>query len=144
VIEFLDRREATPAHLAVDDLRSLPNVHNSHLTILVRVGVLGISQWFLTWLVWCRTLAISVLRSPRGVRDPTVALTAWLLAAELGHLVNAYFDPSLEGPQACVRLYVVFGMGIVSTRRQPEQVGSSSSRGLAACSVAGADLGSPW
>jgi hypothetical protein len=114
-----------------EDPQPVRSVHNSHLTIFVRVGVVGIGLWLLMWLTWCWSMVRCILRSPRGVRDPVVALGAavelgawvalgaWVLASVLGILLNAYFDPALEGPQACVGLHVLFGLGVVLVRCPP-------------------------
>jgi hypothetical protein len=102
-----------------EDPQPVRSVHNSHLTIFVRVGVVGIGLWLLMWLTWCWSMVRCILRSPRGVRDPVVALGAWVLASALGILLNAYFDPALEGPQACVGLHVLFGLGVVLVRCPP-------------------------
>lgn len=102
-----------------DSPRPLRNVHNSHLTILVRAGAVAAGLWVLMWLAWAAALVRLMRRTPAGVRDPVVALGAWLLASAAGALVNAYFDPALEGPQAAVWLYVVFGLGAVVARHRP-------------------------
>jgi hypothetical protein len=95
-----------------DEVQPLRNVHNSHLTIFARAGVLGVGLWALLWLAWCHHLNRWIRRRPGGVRDPDGAIGAWLLAGGLGFLVNAYFDPSLEGPQACIWVYVLLGVGV--------------------------------
>jgi hypothetical protein len=99
-----------------DERQPLRNVHNSHLTIFARTGVVGVGLWALLLLVWCYGLHRSVRRHPARTRDPDTAVNAWLLASMLGFLVNAYFDPSLEGPQACIWLYVMLGLGAARTR----------------------------
>jgi O-antigen/teichoic acid export membrane protein len=99
------------------DPRPLRNVHNSHLTVFARTGAVGLGVWALLWLVWCLHLHRWIRRRPGGVRDPPGATAGWLLAAALGLLINAYFDPSLEGPQACIWLYVLLGIGAATTRR---------------------------
>jgi O-antigen/teichoic acid export membrane protein len=102
------------------DPRPLRNAHNSHLTIFARMGAAGLGVWALLWLVWSFCLVRWIRRRPGGVRDPDAAIAVWLLAGALGHLVNAYFDPSLEGPQACIWLYVLVGIGAALTRsRRP-------------------------
>lgn len=97
----------------------LRNVHNSHLGVFARVGVVGLAVWALIWLTWGLQTAVRVRRWPGGVVDPACALAAWTLAAVTGLLVNAYFDPSLEGPQADIWLFVLLGLGAALTRRRP-------------------------
>jgi hypothetical protein len=94
----------------------LRSVHNSHLTILARVGFPGLGLWILLWL----TLAVQVLgwvrRRPQGVRDPTAALGVWYVASVAGFLIGAYFDPSLEGPHAGIWLFTLVGLAAAHTR----------------------------
>lgn len=94
-----------------DSAAPLRNVHNSHLTLLARTGVPAFSLWLLVWGVWCSQLHRSVRRRPGGVRDPANALTVWLLAAPPAFLVNAIFDPALEGPHSGIWLFTVVGVG---------------------------------
>jgi hypothetical protein len=106
----------------------LRNAHNSHLTIYARTGVLGIGLWALLWITWSARLYRWIRRRPGGVRDPEAAIAVWLLVGALGFLVNAYFDPSLEGPASCIWLYVLVGTGAAITRSRRA---SPSSRHLA-------------
>ncbi len=94
-----------------DSAAPLRNVHNSHLTLLARTGVPSFALWLLLWLVFCRQLYRSVRRRPGGVRDPANALTVWLLAAPPAFLVNAIFDPALEGPHSGIWLFTIVGVG---------------------------------
>jgi MYXO-CTERM domain-containing protein len=96
----------------------LRNVHNSHLGVFARVGAVGLTVWVLIWLTWGLQTVVRVRRWPGGVRDPECAVAAWTLAAVTGYLVNAYFDPSLEGPQADIWLFVLLGLGAALTRRR--------------------------
>jgi hypothetical protein len=100
------------------DPQPLRSVHNSHLTIFARAGAVGLGVWALLWLVWSFYLIRWIRRRPGGVGDPDGAIAVWLLAGALGFLVNAYFDPSLEGPQACIWLYVLVGIGAALTRNR--------------------------
>jgi hypothetical protein len=103
---------------APGDPRPLRNAHNSHLTIFARTGVLGLGIWALLWVVWSYHMHRWIRRRTGGIRDPEAAIASWLLAGALGFLVNAYFDPSLEGPASCIWLYVLLGVGAAITRRQ--------------------------
>jgi O-antigen/teichoic acid export membrane protein len=111
------------------DPRPLRNVHNSHLTVFARTGAVGLVVWALLWLAWCLHLHRWIRRRPGGVRDPDGATAGWLLAGAVGFLVNAYFDPSLEGPQACIWLYVLLGIGAATTRRPRRPAFSSPGLG---------------
>ncbi len=93
-----------------DSAAPLRSVHNSHLTILARTGVPAFALWLLLWVVFCRQLYRSVRRRPGGVRDPANALTVWLLAAPPAFLINAVFDPALEGPHSGIWLFTIVGV----------------------------------
>lgn len=94
-----------------DTAAPLRSVHNSHLTLLARAGIHAFALRLLLWVVWCHQLARSIRRRPGGVRDPATALTVWLLAAPLAFLVNAIFDPALEGPHSGIWLFTIVGVG---------------------------------
>jgi O-antigen ligase/polysaccharide polymerase Wzy-like membrane protein len=98
------------------DAQPLRSVHNSHLTILARVGFPGFALWLLLWLTWTTQLLRRIRRRPGGVRDPATALVVWLLAAVPAVLIGAYFDPSLEGPHVGIWLFAMVGFGAAATR----------------------------
>jgi hypothetical protein len=88
----------------------LRNPHNSHLNVLARMGAVGFGLWLLVWGVWLAAVGRRVTDRD-GRRNP---LAAWLLAGVLGMLVNAIFDPTLEGPQVAVWLWTLVGLGASS------------------------------
>lgn len=90
----------------------LRNPHNSHLTVLARTGVFGALLWALLWAAWSYRLLRMVRR--RSYHGPLhmSRLAAWCLVTAAGFLVNAAFDPSLEGPQAGIWLWSVVGVGL--------------------------------
>jgi O-antigen/teichoic acid export membrane protein len=94
----------------------LRSVHNSHLTVLARVGFPGFGLWLLLWLIWAVHLFRWIRRRPEGVRDPATAGRVWLLAAVPAFLIGAYFDPSLEGPHVAIWLFTLVGLGAAATR----------------------------
>ena len=98
------------------NVQPLRSVHNSHLTILARVGFPGFGLWVLLWLTLAVQLIRWVRRRPGGVRDPDAALGVWYLASVVGFLIGAYFDPSLEGPHACIWLFTLVGLGAAHSR----------------------------
>lgn len=98
----------------------LRNVHNSHLTLLARIGFPGFALWLLLWVVWSVHVLGWVRRRPGGVRDPATAMVIWLLASVPGFLIGAYFDPSLEGPHVAIWFFTLVGLGVAATRvRRP-------------------------
>ena len=89
----------------------LRNPHNSHVGILARMGWVGVGLWAILWIVW--TFEIIQLRARLLQRGRLVeaGLIAWLVVSALMILINAIFDPTLEGPQVALWLWTVFGIG---------------------------------
>jgi O-Antigen ligase len=107
-----------PKNLDAAGKQPFRNTHNSHLTLLVRAGLPGFFLWVLLWVTWCRSL-IPFARSRRDdVLKGFGDLAVWLLAGVSAFLVNAFFDPSLEGPQAGIWLWTLVGLGAAHFRPQ--------------------------
>jgi len=91
----------------------LRNPHNSHLSVLARMGTVGSALWIALFASWY----MSLIRARRQFRelgeDRRASLSLWLMLAMTGILVNAFFDPTLEGPQVGVWLWTLFGVGAV-------------------------------
>jgi hypothetical protein len=105
------------------DETELRNAHNSHITIFARSGYLGVGLWFAMWAIWY----IMMLRSrralaARGLRvEAAVAVVA--MACALAILVNAVFDPSIEGPPVSVWTWSIFGLGLgLMTLSRPDRL----------------------
>jgi len=94
----------------------LRSVHNSHLTILARGGVAAFVLWGLLWGAWFVEQGRSS-RWWRGTRNvPELGGTLLLCSSAVALLVNAVFDPTLEGPQVGIWLWVLFGLGVALSR----------------------------
>ena len=111
-----ERYEVNPGSTNSETSAPLRSVHNSHLTILARVGLPGLGLWLLLWLTWAVHLFRWIRRRPGGIRDPATAAVVWLMTAIPAFLIGAYFDPSLEGPHVAVWLFTVVGLGVAATR----------------------------
>jgi hypothetical protein len=100
---------------------SLRAPHNSHLTVLARMGVPG----FLLWAGLQAAFATGLLRaalSNRRAGQMLLAATAfWLLAYWLAMVIDTSFDPYLEGPQGGIWLWTVIGAGLVVMRLSGER-----------------------
>lgn len=90
----------------------LRSAHNSHMTIFARSGYLGVGLWFLMWVIWF----IAMVRSRRALAarglsvEAAVAVVA--LACAVAVLVNAVFDPSIEGPPVSAWIWSIYGLGL--------------------------------
>jgi len=95
---------------------SLRAPHNSHLTVLARMGVPG----FLLWVALQAAFAVGLLRAlyASRLRGSTVlaGTAAWLLAYWVAMMIATSFDPYLEGPQGGIWYWVVIGAGLVVMR----------------------------
>ena len=90
----------------------LRSAHNSHMTIFARSGYLGIGLWLSMWAIWF--IAMTRTRrslAARGLKlEAAVAVVA--IACALAILVNAVFDPSIEGPPVSAWMWSVYGLGL--------------------------------
>jgi cell division protein FtsW (lipid II flippase) len=89
----------------------LRNPHNSHIGVIARMGWIGGGMWVILWLVW--TFQLFQLRSRLRQHGRTVeaGLIAWLFVSTVMILINAFFDPTLEGPMVAFWLWSLFGIG---------------------------------
>jgi hypothetical protein len=89
------------------------DAHNSHVAIYARGGLISLSLWVLVWWTWF----VHVLRVRRAAQlrgdSQRAGLAGWLIAAVIMILVNAIFDPTLEGPQVAIWTWALFGIGAV-------------------------------
>jgi O-antigen ligase len=103
---------------------SLRSPHNSHMTILARMGVPGLALWIALqgmfgvglWRAfwWARRQG-----GPRWSR--WAQIDAWLLAYWIAMLVTMAFDVYLEGPQGGIWFWSVLGLGIAALTIQDRQ-----------------------
>lgn len=98
----------------------LRNAHNSHVTILARLGLVGLFLWAIFW-------AQTGMLLSRSNRRRTEPLVGWLLAVMVGIAIIAIFDPVLEGPQIAVPFWCAAGV----------VAGSVASRGVARSGLRG-------
>ena len=90
----------------------LRSPHNSHLDILARMGIIGTVLWAGLWTSWYGSLLFERFRLQRRGRRFTVGLMDFAMVGTTLIMVNAYFDPSLEGAQVAVWLWTLFGLGL--------------------------------
>ena len=103
----------------------LRNPHNSHVGVLARTGLVGVMLWAFLWISWYVELIRLRRRLTAQARHREAAVAGWLMVSVVAILVNAIFDPTLEGPQVAWWLwgFVGFGIGMVALerwRRLPE------------------------
>lgn len=104
------------------------DTHNSHIGIYARSGLIGLTLWVLVWWTWFGHM-LRIRRDARNSGDATrVHLAGWLIAAIVAILVNAVFDPALEGPQVAIWTWTLFGAGAALTTGGHSTARGASSR----------------
>ena len=95
---------------------SLRAPHNSHLTVLARMGVPG----FVLWLLLQGAFGIGLLRATlahrRAGETRLFVIGASILVYWVTMMVDTSFDPYLEGPQGGIWFWSLFGLGLVVMR----------------------------
>ena len=107
----------------VYDDHSLRAPHNGHIEILARAGVPGLVLWILLNAALGLGLLRAAVRARSMGRERWVAIDGWLFVAWAAALVNASFDPSLQGPHAGIWFWSMVGLAIVAIEAstQPEE-----------------------
>ena len=90
----------------------LRNPHNSHVGVLARMGIVGAALWALLWITWLVEVVSLRRRLLAQDRSSEAAVAGWLIVSVVAILVNAIFDPTLEGPQVGWWLWGFLGFGI--------------------------------
>ncbi len=99
----------------------LRNAHNSHVTLLARLGLIGAGLWLAFW----GSLGLTYLDLRK---DPTRRSQLWLLAFIVGVGVNSIFDPALEGPQMAIPFWLAVGVLAGLDAHHPRVRGAASAR----------------
>lgn len=101
--------------------QSLRAPHNSHMTVLARMGVPGFLLWVALQATWAVGL-VRVLRRQRHAGDRLLGAAAgWIGIYWIAMMVNTSFDPYLEGPQGGIWFWTIFGLGLVVMRLDRER-----------------------
>lgn len=90
----------------------LRNPHNSHVGILARMGFVGAALWAVFWMTWFVEMVDLHRRLNLSGRMREAGVAGWLLLVGAAILVNAIFDPALEGPQVAWWMWGFVGFGI--------------------------------
>lgn len=90
----------------------LRSPHNSHVGVLARSGFVGVFLWALIWVVWIIELLLARVRLRARGRTMEAGVIVWMIVTVVAILVNAVFDPTLEGPQVGWWLWAILGMGV--------------------------------
>jgi len=94
----------------------LRNAHNSHVTLVARLGFLGMLLWAAFW------LRIGVMFN-RFFRRRIAPIAGLMVAILVGIGVAAIFDPVLEGPQMAIPFWCAVGVLAGSVATKPSAQG---------------------
>jgi hypothetical protein len=97
--------------ITTSDKVPLRSPHNSHVGVLARMGYVGVLLWVLLWITWLAEMQTLRRRLKRQGHLREAATVGFLLIAPVPILVNAIFDPTLEGAQVAFWLWSFFGAG---------------------------------
>ncbi len=128
---------ATDDGFQVDPQESLRAPHNTHLEILARAGVPGITLWVLFQIAFASALLRAVAVARRINEPAWVPLLGWVFVYWLAALVNGSFDVYLGGPQGGIWFWGMIGLGLGLIRMVNERAASIHSDESAEPSGAG-------
>ena len=100
---------------------SLRAPHNSHISVLARMGVPSFVLWILIQGAFGIALLRSALAHRRADDGRIAALGGLVLVYWAAMMVDTSFDPYLEGPQGGIWFWVLFGLGLVVIRLTPRR-----------------------
>jgi hypothetical protein len=100
---------------------SLRAPHNGHIEILARAGVPGLALWIALNAAIGLGLLRAAARARALGRTRWVAIDGWLFVAWIAALVNASFDPYLQGPHGGIWFWSMIGLAIVAIEASGEQ-----------------------
>ncbi len=101
---------------------SLRAPHNSHMTVLARMGVPGLALWVALIVSLVGALIAAHLRARRHDVVFWARVQLWIVIYAIAILVDTAFDPYLEGPQGGIWFWAVVGAGIAAVRLGNEAV----------------------
>ena len=96
--------------------------HNSHMTVLARMGVPGLGFWIVLQLAFAGSLVAALRRARRHGAVFWAQIDGLLLVYWISSMVTTSFDPFLEGPQGGIWFWSVFGLGLAALRLQRESL----------------------
>ena len=102
---------------------SLRAPHNTHFTVLARMGVPGLLLWAALQVAFGIQLLMAYFHSRRVGNDFWCRVDIWLFVYWIAMLVDTSFDPYLEGPQGGIWFWAVIGLGVaaINLQRRPSR-----------------------
>jgi O-antigen ligase len=110
--DSLEPEPQTPGSASPPPLRS---AHNSHITLLVRTGLLAFGLWVLLWVLWFRDVGRAARLARQEPSNSAGGVAVWLLAGVVGLLFMSFNDPTLETPQGAIWLWSIVGLAVAQS-----------------------------
>jgi hypothetical protein len=125
---------------------NLRDPHNVVMTMLARAGVPGVALWLGFVASWFAMMLRTMSLARRRGQPEWAGLFVFVVSYALALVINACFDPSLEGPMEGVWFWclVGFGLGSAMVYRQadhPLSLVTPAALSARSCSVAQAATG---
>jgi O-antigen ligase len=89
---------------------TLRSPHNSHVDVFARMGLIGLALWLAFWGFFFFTALRTRFRMLAMGRALEAGLVGVCIAGVTAIVVNAYFDPTLEGAQVAILLWTLVGL----------------------------------
>ena len=96
--------------------------HNSHMSVLARMGVPGFAMWVALQVAFAASLFVAMRKAHAAGLSRWASIDAWLLIYWLAICLNASFDPYLEGPQGGIWYWSIIGIGLYVLRLQRTEI----------------------
>ena len=100
--------------------KAVRDPHNTHLSVLARMGVPGFVLWILLQGAFALLLLRALLAFRRAGDNELAVVAAWVFVFWTAIMVNTAFDPYIEGPQGGIWFWTLFGVGLVLMRLVPK------------------------
>ncbi len=96
--------------------------HNSHMTVLARMGVPGLAMWIGLQVAFAASLWVAMRKAQSLGLARWASIDAWILIYWLAICLNTSFDPYLEGPQGGIWYWSIVGIGLYVLRLQRVEI----------------------
>lgn len=112
--------EYGPTRVATDDV-SVRSPHNGSITVLARMGVVGLALWLALNGLFAMRLFRSYCGAARRGAQFWSNLQLWVLCYWTAAFINMSFDVYLEGPQGGFWFWSLMGVGVAAIRLSAQQ-----------------------
>jgi hypothetical protein len=93
-------------------IHPLRSPHNVHMTLLARAGVPGVTLWFLLLVSWFGLLFRGMRQAQIRNHTAWASLFVFVSCYGMAAVINATFDPALEGPMQGIWFWCLYGFGV--------------------------------